>query len=142
MTINPQNFAQRFDEIKSDFEFLDDWEDRYRHIIDLGKNLAPLNEVEKTDETKVRGCASQVWLVSEFENGKAKFRGESDSTLVQGLLAVLIFLYSGLPTAEIISNPPQMVFDALNLSEALTPSRANGLKSMAARIIDFANRHN
>lgn len=137
------NFATRFDDLKSDFDFLDNWEDRYRHIIDMGKNLSPLKDEEKNADTKIRGCASQVWLICEFqrENNIVIFRGESDSTLVQGLLAILISLYSSIAPSEIINNPPQNVFDALNLQDALTPSRSNGLKSMASRIVEFAKEN-
>ncbi|MCA0372449.1 MAG: SufE family protein [Proteobacteria bacterium] len=137
------NFAKRFEDLKSDFDFLDNWEDRYRHIIDMGKKIAPLSEIEKNDETKIRGCASQVWLVCEYnkEANIITFRGESDSTLVQGLLSILIALYSSLSPFEIINNPPQNVFDALNLQDALTPSRSNGLKSMASRIVEFAKEN-
>ncbi len=140
MNIANNNFASRFEDLKSDFDFLDNWEDRYRHIIDLGKKLATLSDTEKNADTKIRGCASQVWLICEFDekNKIIRFRGESDSTLVQGLLAILIGLYSSLAPSEIIDNPPQNVFDALNLQEALTPSRSNGLKSMASRIVEFA----
>ena len=140
MNIANNNFASRFEDLKSDFDFLDNWEDRYRHIIDLGKKLATLSDTEKNADTKIRGCASQVWLICEFDEKDKiiRFRGESDSTLVQGLLAILIGLYSSLAPSEIIDNPPQNVFDALNLQEALTPSRSNGLKSMASRIVEFA----
>jgi cysteine desulfuration protein SufE len=134
------SFEQKFEEIKSDFEFLSDWEEKYRHIIDLGKALANIENEERNEITKVKGCASQVWLISEFDSNTNKiiFRGDSDSSLVKGLLALMINLYSGLGAAQIIDNPPQRVFDELSLNEALTPNRANGLKSMANRMIEFA----
>lgn len=140
MSAKNLSFEDRLNQIKDDFDFLDDWEERYRHIIDLGKNLTPLSENEKTEQTKVRGCASQVWLIEEFDSEKKLIflRGESDSTLVQGLLAVLLFLYSGMSPKIIIDNPPEPIFKILKLDEALTPNRANGLKAMAKRIVDFA----
>jgi cysteine desulfuration protein SufE len=133
--------AERIEELKGEFEFLDDWEDRYRYIIDIGKELSPLSPEEKTDETKVRGCTSQVWLIMEKDaaSGNLIFRGESDSTLVQGLVGVLIRIYSDAKAIDIAAIPPEKALGDLQLFDALSPSRANGLKSMAKKITEFAN---
>jgi cysteine desulfuration protein SufE len=126
--------------LQSDFELLDDWEDRYRYIIELGRTLAPFPEVLRTEATKVRGCASQVWLVSEkrpAENGGGPvlyFQGDSDAHIVRGLIAILFTLYHGKSAREILDIEPGTVFEALGLKEHLTPQRSNGLASMVERI--------
>ncbi len=128
-----------FAEIRSDFSVLDDWEDRYRYIIELGRTLAPLAPEQRTDATKVRGCASQVWLVSSErpgEDGKTvlHFVGDSDAHIVRGLIAILFALYEGKTSKEILSIDPSADFRALGLNEHLTPQRSNGLASMVERI--------
>lgn len=126
--------------LQSDFELLDDWEDRYRYIIELGRTLPPMPDHLKTEATKVRGCASQVWLVSEADgaSGEAgpvlRFVGDSDAHIVRGLIAILFALYEGKPAKEILALEPETVFNALGLKEHLTPQRSNGLASMVARI--------
>jgi cysteine desulfuration protein SufE len=122
--------------IRSDFEFLDDWEDRYRYVIELGRALQPLAPSEKTDLTKVRGCASQVWLIPEHDpaTGRFVFRGESDAHIVQGLIAILLAIYNDRTAAEILSTDAHGIFAELGLNEHLTPQRSNGLKSMINRI--------
>ena len=126
--------------LQSDFELLDDWEDRYRYIIELGRALPAFPDAWRTDATKVRGCTSQVWLVSEVrpgENGSGPvlhFQGDSDAHIVRGLIAILFALYQDKPAQEILSLEPETVFDALGLKEHLTPQRSNGLASMVARI--------
>lgn len=126
--------------LQSDFELLDDWEDRYRYIIELGRTLQPMPDSLKTETTKVRGCVSQVWLVSEAgaaANGQGPvlhFQGDSDAHIVRGLIAILFALYEGKPAAEILAIEPETVFDALGLKEHLTPQRSNGLASMVERI--------
>ena len=90
-----------FEEIAETFEFLDDWEDRYRHVIELGKAMEPLDEAFKVPATKVHGCASQVWLVPSPEDGAYRFRGDSDAMIVRGLIAVLHALYDGVPVSEV-----------------------------------------
>src|ERR1700742_4497352 len=123
------------DEIRSDFELLDEWEDRYRYVIDLGRTLEPLTDAERTDANKVRGCASQVWLVTEPQaDGVLKFRGDSDAHIVRGLIAILLRLYSGRTSAEILAFDAKAAFDKLGLYGALSSQRANGLASMAERI--------
>ena len=123
--------------IQSDFEFLDDWEDRYRYVIELGRALEPLAEDEKTDAAKVRGCASQVWFVVDPPaDGQPvlHFRGESDAHIVQGLIAILRAIYNDRPAADVLATDATAIFDGLGLSDHLTPQRSNGLKSMIARI--------
>ncbi len=126
--------------LQSDFELLDDWEDRYRYIIELGRGLAPFPEALRTDATKVRGCTSQVWLVSETrpaDNGAGPvlhFTGDSDAHIVRGLVAILLALYQDKPAREILAIEPETVFAAFGLKEHLTPQRSNGLASMVARI--------
>jgi cysteine desulfuration protein SufE len=129
---------QAFQDIAENLTFLDDWEDRYRYIIELGSALPALDETEKTAENKVNGCVSQVWLVSDKANGAAgpalRYRGDSDAMIVKGLVAVLIALYSGRPSAEIAATDAIAIFDELGLREHLTSQRANGLVAMVNRI--------
>lgn len=129
---------QAFQDIAENLTFLDDWEDRYRYIIELGSALPGLDETEKTAENKVNGCVSQVWLVSDTANGAAgpalRYRGDSDAMIVKGLVAVLIALYSGRPAAEIAATDAIAIFDELGLREHLTSQRANGLVAMVNRI--------
>ena len=123
------------DELAEEFALLDDWEDRYRYIIDLGRTLEPLSETEHTDENKVRGCASQVWLVTEPEaGGRLHFRGDSDAHIVRGLIAILLKLYSDRTSGEILAVDAQGAYERLGLSGALTAQRSNGLFSMVERI--------
>jgi cysteine desulfuration protein SufE len=128
----------RIDEIIDNFNVLDDWEDRYRYLIELGRGLAPLDEAERTPATKVRGCASQVWLISNAEGHGPEtilsFRGDSDAHIVRGLIAVLFALYSGKPARQILAIDEKTVFNQLGLHSHLTPQRSNGLASMVARI--------
>jgi cysteine desulfuration protein SufE len=130
----------RLAELIDEFSFLDDWEERYRHVIDLGKALPELDESERVDAAKVRGCASQVWLLSDVarQTQEIQFRGQSDAAIVQGLLAILLRLYSGRPAAEILALDAGAAFAALGLNDALSPQRSNGLKAMALRIKEVA----
>ena len=122
-------------DLADEFELLGDWEERYRYVIELGKDLAPLSDAERSEENKVRGCASQVWLVTEPQaDGTLAFRGDSDAHIVSGLIAILLRLYSGRAPAEIVAFDAKAAFDRLGLSEALSSQRPNGLKSMVARI--------
>jgi cysteine desulfuration protein SufE len=123
-----------FEEIRENLSFLDDWEDRYRYIIELGQALPPLAESEKTAENKVQGCVSQAWLVSSRNGDRLTYRGESDAMIVRGLVAVLIALYSGRPANEIAATDAIAIFDELGLREHLTSQRSNGLASMVNRI--------
>ena len=117
------------------FELLGDGEERYRHIIDLGRDLAPLSDAERSEANKVRGCASQVWLVTERNaDGSLTFRGDSDAHIVRGLIAILMSLYSSRKPAEILAFDAPAAFARLGLSGALSQQRSNGLASMVARI--------
>jgi cysteine desulfuration protein SufE len=122
-------------ELTDEFELLGDWEERYRYVIELGKDLSPLTDAERTDPYKVRGCASQVWLVTEPQgDGTLRFRGDSDAHIVRGLIAILLRLYSGRPAAEILAFDANAAFAKLGLAGALSAQRSNGLASMVARI--------
>jgi len=126
--------------IAADFALLDDWEDRYRYVIELGRELSPLTDEERSDANKVRGCASQVWLVTKIERPSSasppvlKFRGDSDALIVRGLIAILFAIYSGRTASEIIDTDAIAVFNELGLREHLTPQRSNGFASMVERI--------
>lgn len=128
------------EEIKSNFALLDDWEDRYRYVIELGRMLPPLDDAFKTDATKVRGCASQVWLVSRLDAAsvggapRLTFQGDSDALIVRGLVAILIDAIDGKPAAEILAMDLPSLIAGLGLKENLTPQRSNGLASMIGRI--------
>jgi cysteine desulfuration protein SufE len=123
------------DALAGEFDVLGEWEERYRYVIDLGRDLAPLSDAERTDANRVRGCASQVWLVMEPGSGDVlRFRGDSDAHIVRGLIAILMGLYSGRTRAEILSFDAKAAFARLGLSEALSSQRANGLISMVGRI--------
>ena len=129
----------QFEAIKSDFELLEDWEDRYRYVIELGRALPALPEALRTEANKVRGCASQVWLAISPAAGpdgtpRMSMQGTSDAMIVQGLIAVLFAVYDGKPPAAILATDAQSVFAQLGLKEHLTPQRSNGLASMVERI--------
>ena len=122
-------------DLVEEFDLLGDWEERYRYVIELGKDLAPLTDAERTDDHKVRGCASQVWLVSEpGSDGTLAFRGDSDAHIVRGLIAILLRLYSGHSPSKILAFDVKTAFETLGLTGALSSQRSNGLASMVARI--------
>jgi len=126
-------------EIEDNFALLDQWDDRYRYVIELGKTLPPLPEADHVEANKVQGCASQVWLITHTKpNGAAgpvlTFEGDSDAHIVRGLVAILFALYSGKPAKEILDTDALAVFERLGLRENLTPQRSNGLRSMIERI--------
>ncbi len=123
-----------FEEIVEDFEFLDDWEDRYRHVIDLGKSMEALDEALKVEATKVHGCASQVWLHPVIEGGKFRFDGDSDAMIVRGLIAVLRMLYNDVPVAEVMGVDAKAELGRLGLNDHLSAQRSNGVRSMIERI--------
>ena len=126
---------QELEDLAAEFELLGDWEERYRYVIDLGKSLAPLTTAERSDANKVRGCASQVWLVTEpQDDGTLSFRGDSDAHIVRGLIAILLRLYSGRAAGEILAFDANAAFAQLGLAGALSAQRSNGLASMVARI--------
>jgi cysteine desulfuration protein SufE len=127
-----------FADLRADFEILDDWEDRYRHVIELGRSLPPFDDALRTSEFKVRGCASQVWIVPAFsgpaDNPVVTFRGDSDALIVKGLIAIAFMIYSGKRASEILATDAAPVLRQLGLSDHLTPQRSNGFASMIARI--------
>ncbi|WP_372572896.1 SufE family protein [Ruegeria jejuensis] len=127
-----------FEDIVEDFEFLDDWEDRYRHVIDQGKAMEPLNDALKVPATKVHGCASQVWLHPVIENGMFRFDGDSDALIVRGLIAVLRALYNDTPVGEVPKIDARAELERLGLNDHLSAQRSNGLRSMIERIRDVA----
>ncbi|MBX3509985.1 MAG: SufE family protein [Hyphomonadaceae bacterium] len=125
---------QAIQELSEEFALLPDWEERIAYVLDLARTLAPLAESERTEETRVRGCVSRVWLVSEQRDGKLHFRGDSDAHIVRGEVAMLLRIFSGRTAEEILSVDPRAVFEQLGLKEALTAQRSNGLFAMMNRI--------
>ena len=117
-----------------DFALFDDWEERYRYIIELGNGLAPLSDEEHNDTNKVEGCVSQVWLVNDGDGRNLSFRGDSDAHIVRGLVAILLDLYAGKSAREIADYDAEGAFQKLGLSEHLTPQRSNGFYAMVQRI--------
>jgi cysteine desulfuration protein SufE len=130
--------AASFNEIMENFGFLEDWEDRYRYLIELGKDLPPLPESEMTEETRVKGCASQVWVLTSINREGVEpvlsFRGQSDAHIVKGLVALTLALYSGRSASEILALDALDPFRRIGLAEHLTPQRSNGVRSMVERI--------
>ena len=128
--------------ITSDFELLEDWEDKYRYVIELGRALAPLPEAARTNANKVRGCASQVWLLTQVAGQPPvlTLHGDSDAHIVKGLIAILFEMLSGQTAEAILATDPMAEFARLGLAEHLTPQRSNGLASMVARIKADARR--
>ena len=130
-----QSIDQTLDDLVAEFDLLGDWEERYRYVIDLGRTLAPLSEAEHSEVNKVRGCASQVWLVRDPDaDGRMVFRGDSDALIVRGLIAILLRLYSGHTADETLAFDARAAFETLGLSGALSTQRSNGLFSMVERI--------
>ncbi len=130
--------SQAFEAIVEDFEFLDDWEDRYRYVIDQGKAMAPLEDALKVPATKVDGCASQVWLHPTVDGGTLHFNGESDAMIVRGLIAVLRSLYNGLTLKEVLGVDARAEMGRLGLNDHLSAQRSNGLRAMIERIQEVA----
>ncbi|CAH1654067.1 Sulfur acceptor protein SufE for iron-sulfur cluster assembly [Hyphomicrobiales bacterium] len=127
------------DDIVANFELLDEWDDRYRYLIELGKGLEPLSEAAHNDTNKVRGCASQVWLAARSEGGpgpqtRLHFQGDSDAHIVRGLVALALAIFSGRPAAEILSTDAFAIYERLGLAAHLTPQRSNGVRAMIERI--------
>ncbi|MBQ7285071.1 MAG: SufE family protein [Alphaproteobacteria bacterium] len=125
-------------ELIDNFEFLDGWEDKYRYIIELGEKLSPLAAEFHTEEWKVRGCQSQVWLVPQIQDGKISFSGDSDAMIVKGLIAIVLMIYNHKSPTEIKSIAVDDIFAKLGLEEHLSPSRRNGLISMTEKIKHYA----
>lgn len=130
--------TQAFEDIVETFDFLDDWEDRYRHVIELGKAMPPLDEALRVPATKVDGCASQVWIMPSVEGGRFDFQGESDAMIVRGLIAILHALYSGVPVGQVTAIDAPAELARLGLDEHLSSQRSNGLRAMVERIRTLA----
>jgi len=131
---NPFDTTMNIAEIRDDFAFLDDWEDKYRYVIELGKSLPEMPEAVKTEANKVRGCASQVWLQTTRTDGSLHFTGDSDAMIVRGLVAILLAIYQDRTPKEILETDAREVFRDLGLKDHLTPQRSNGFASMVDRI--------
>ncbi len=128
---------EKINKIKDDFSFFDNWEDKYQYLIDLGKKLPELDESFKTEEFRVQGCTSNLWVVPQFKDGKLIFLGSSDSVIVQGLFYLVQFVYNN-ETPQSIIKKPLMFFEEIGLSSNLGPSRSNGLNSLKRLISDIA----
>jgi cysteine desulfuration protein SufE len=129
-----------FEDIAETFEFLDDWEDRYRHVIELGKAMPPLDDSFRVPALKVQGCASQVWLRPMVNDGRFDFEGDSDAMIVRGLIAILHALYAGMPVDEIADVDATAELSRLGLNDHLSAQRSNGLRAMVDRIREVASR--
>src|SRR6266545_3907074 len=139
MTATSPHTSPVIDEIIDNFALLDEWDDRYRYVIELGRELSSLSERDRTPANKVQGCASQVWLATTVRRNGADgpvlaFCGDSDAHLVRGLIAILFALFSGKCAGEILSADANALFERLGLREHLTPQRSNGFRSMVERI--------
>ncbi len=144
MTETHEAHLPSLDEVFESFDFLDDWEERYRYIIDLGRQLPSFDDSLKTPAHKVEGCVSQVWLIAypdENDTGRLHFRGDSDAHIVRGLIAILLAAFSGKRADEIVAADGRALFDKLGLGGHLSPSRSNGLFSMVQRIRTLAAAH-
>lgn len=126
--------TQAFEDLADTFEFLGDWEERYRHVIDLGKAMPPLDDTFKVPALKVQGCASQVWLRPVITEGRFDFQGDSDAMIVRGLIAVLHSLYAGLTLGEVLKVDAPAELARLGLNDHLSAQRSNGLRAMVERI--------
>jgi cysteine desulfuration protein SufE len=132
------------EDIRADFELLDDWEDKFRYVMELGRALPPLPDALRNDANKVRGCASQVWVATHVDKSgqvaRLTFDGDSDSQLVRGLVAVLFQVYQGKTAREVLDTDAHALLQGLGLEQSLTPQRSNGLASMVTRIREDATR--
>ncbi len=131
------SLQHRMQSIVSEFSKIDNWEDRYKKIIDLGKALSSIDESHKVEGNKVKGCQSQVWLISKVKDGKVFFEADSDASIVKGIVALLLNVYSGSTCDEILNTPPTFLQE-IGLREHLSPSRANGLNSMLKQMMMYA----
>lgn len=130
--------SDTINDVLETFEFLEDWEDRYKYIIDLGRDLPAFDEKFMTEENRVHGCTSRVWLVHELKEGKVVFRGESDAHIVRGLVALILMIFSGKTPAEILKTEARDTLDQMGLEKHLSPMRTNGLFSMVEKIKGIA----
>ena len=126
------------EELIDNFSFLDGWEEKYQYVIDLGHKLEPLDEKFKTNDWKVKGCQSQVWLVPQIQNGVFHFKGDSDAILVKGIISIVLLIYNDKTADEIKNIDVTKIFVKLGLEENLTPSRRNGMLSMVEKIKQYA----
>lgn len=126
------------EELIDNFSFLDGWEEKYQYVIDLGHKLEPLDEKFKTDDWKVKGCQSQVWLVPQIRNGIFHFKGDSDAILVKGIISIVLLIYNDKTADEIKNIDVTKIFVKLGLEENLTQSRRNGMLSMVEKIKQYA----
>lgn len=137
--MQPSHSCPSIDEIIENFSLLDEWDDRYRYVIELGRKLPPFPEGQRTDANKVQGCVSQVWLATTLHRNSGHptlaFEGDSDAHIVRGLVAILIAQLSGRSPAAIVSEDPIQLFEQLGLGAHLTPQRSNGFRSMVARML-------
>jgi len=129
------------DEIVQTFSFFDDWEDRYRFIIDLGRDLPPMDDALKTDANFVHGCQSKVWIASEFTQGRLRFTLDSDAMIVRGLIAIVLAAFDGRTPKEILDYDIDALFVRLDLLRHLSPTRGNGLVALVRRIRNIAAAH-
>ena len=127
-------------ELIENFSFFENWEEKYQYVIDLGHKLEPLDESFKTEEWKIKGCQSQVWLVPQFAGGRIHFKGDSDAILVRGIIAIVLMIYNDKTPEEIKSIEVTEIFAKLGLEENLTPSRRNGMLSMVSKIKEYAEK--
>ena len=132
--------TSKLDDIIADFDLIEDWDERYRFLIELGRDLAPLPDAARTDTNKVRGCASQVWLRPMVADGRFDFQGDSDAMIVRGLIAVLHALYAGVSVSEVTKIDATAELARLGLNEHLSSQRSNGLHAMVDRIRETASR--
>lgn len=128
-----QSITEAQQELIGDFALFDNWVDRYQYIIDMGRQLPPFPEAEKTEAHKIQGCQSQVWLVTHVEGDRLAFQAVSDSAIVSGLIAILMRIYNGRRAQEILDTPPDFI-SAIGLDQHLSPTRSNGLHSMIGAI--------
>ena len=133
--------SKTFENIVEDFELLEDWEERYRYVIEYGKSMTPLDDAFKVPATKVDGCASQVWLHSNMKSGKLTFYGDSDAVIVRGLINLLCDLYNGLGAKEVKNVDALFELSRLGLNDHLSAQRSNGLRAMIERIRDIADEN-
>lgn len=132
-----QTISDRINKVITEFSSFSDWEDRYKHLIDFGKDLNNLKEENRTEANKVKGCQSQVWLFANYDQGKIIFEADSDASIVKGIVALLIFVYSGSTPDEILNTKPDFI-EKIGLKEHLSMSRANGLTAMVKQITFYA----
>ncbi len=137
----PFGYSITSDEVVEDLSFFDDWEDRYRFIIDLGKQLPKMDESAKTEDKLVRGCQSQVWLDAELKENRLEFSVDSDAVIVRGLLAMVMCAYNHKTPQDILAFDIEQYFDAVDLVKHLSPSRGNGLRAMIERIKGIAKEY-